>query len=199
LLSGYIRLPCFAYGIRLPNDLTRILGAIPLLIVFGFALFDNYLWRTKLLLPLVRQPLLAGTWHGTLTSYRRDKNDKKIQTEHEVILVIRQTYTNISLTQITEESLSRSSAAQVIMRQKDDYQVQYQYLNEPTMEYRDHSPIHTGGSTIQVGGSRPTRVTGEYWTARDTRGTYTVERVSDSHATSLAEGLQMAAEKESTK
>lgn len=109
-------------------------------------------------------------------------------------MVIRQSFTDLTLTLLTEQSKSRSGAAQIIAKQRDDYVVQYQYQNEPKMEFRDHSPIHSGGSTIEVGGSRPMQIEGEYWTARDTRGTYSLMRVSAKKATTLQEGRGMEGE-----
>lgn len=86
LLTGRTRLTAYvvmalysgallAYGLTLPGAFTRVLGALPLFVTGGFWLFDNWLWRSKWILPFIRQPLLDGTWHGELRSYRRDERD----------------------------------------------------------------------------------------------------------------------------
>lgn len=176
------------YGLTLPPIAEKVLALVPLALVAGFALFDNYLWRLGPILPLVKRPRLEGTWIGTLTSYRRDAADARLSSTHEAALAIRQSLTDISLTLMTAESKSRSAAAQILTKQKNDYVILYQYQNEPKMAFRDRgSIIHSGGSTIDVAGNCPQTLEGEYWTARDTRGTYSLRLASRKQAGSFAE------------
>jgi len=107
----------------------------------------------------------------------------------DAFLVIRQSLTSVSITMLSAESRSRSAAAQIVRMQAGDYELQYQYRNEPRLEFRQRgSETHIGGSTIQVSGARPRTVDGEYWTARETRGTYHVRRVSATIVNTFDEG-----------
>jgi hypothetical protein len=189
---GVYSLVLFALNIHLPSVASRVLGLLPLVILGAFALYDTWLWKQGALLRIAKQPLLEGTWTGTLTSYRRDGHDKPITTQHRVVVVVRQTLTALSISMITEQSRSRSTIAQVTMPDRDDFVVQYQYRNDPGLAYRDASPIHPGGAEIRVSGSQPTEMDGEYWTARESRGTFHLKRVSPRHATSFNDGTAMA-------
>lgn len=182
------------YGVTLPSNLTRALSFVPTLVLALFALLDNVLWRVGPMPSFLRQPVLRGTWHGTLISYRRDATDRRIKSNHEVFLVIRQSLTTVSVTLLTEQSKSRSAVAQIVRMQADDYVLHYQYQNGPQLRFRQAgSTAHAGGSAIEVGGSRPTHLSGEYWTARETSGSFELEFVSERRATTFKEGHELVA------
>lgn len=195
-LSAYLVLLAYSlllvvFNIQVPSLLGKLASLIPLAVVLLFALYDNVLWYRAVFLRFARRPHVSGTWLGTLTSYRRDADDKPIETEHEIALVIRETFTTASVTLLSEESKSMSSAAHFVSLQKDDYALQYQYRNDPKMGVRHRSPIHSGGCTISVSGKAPTAIEGEYWTARDSRGTFRVDLTSRQHAPSFDEAQEM--------
>ena len=196
-IAAYIAVAAYAvgflvYGITLPNTLTRVFSFIPTAVALLFAAFDRLLWHVWLIPNLIKQPVLFGTWHGTLRSYRRNAAGEPIQSDHDIYIIIRQSYSAISLTMVSAESKSRSGAAQIIMKHSDEFVVQYQYQNEPRLEFRDRgSSIHTGGSSIEVGGMRPLELDGEYWTARETRGTYHLTKVSNKRVSTYAEAVRL--------
>lgn len=195
LTSGGYSLLLFAFNIQAPTMLSRIASVLPLVAVGLFALYDNLLWYRIPLLKIGKVPDVRGTWRGTLTSYRRDANDKKISDERNVVVVIRQTYTSVSVTLLSPESKSYSGGAVIQARQSEDFVLQYQYQNEPHMSVRDRSPIHSGGGTISIPGLRPAMIEGEYWTARDSRGTMRLDRVSSKmRASTFDEGMAMKSE-----
>jgi hypothetical protein len=194
VVVGVYSLVFLIYGITLPAGIARIFSLLPTILVLAFAIFDNWLWHVGLIPKLLRRPFLAGTWHGELTSYRRDDSDAQISSQHEIFFVIRQSFTTISLTLISAESKSRSAAAQVQMIQADDYVVQYQYQNEPRLEFRRKgSSTHTGGASIEVGGHRPKDIQGEYWTARETTGTFSLTRLAADRINSFDDGQRLLA------
>lgn len=195
-ISAYFVLATYSmllvvFNVGAPTSLSRLASVLPLAIVLIFTLYDNWLWRKKLLLPFAHRPDLSGTWVGSLVSYRRSENDLPIQTTHDVAILIRQNFTSVSVTMMSAESKSLSGAARIVEVQDDDFALLYQYRNEPRMEVRDHSPIHAGGSTMSIPGKRPNHVTGEYWTARDSRGTYVVDFRSREHAGTFDEAVHM--------
>lgn len=192
-ILGIYALVLFALNIHLPSLASRLLGLLPLVILGAFAVYDSWLWRRGPLLRAAKQPVLIGTWAGTLTSYRRDNAGKPMTSQHDVIVVIRQTLTSLSIVMMTEQSRSRSSIAQVSVPDPGDFVIQYQYQNDPRMQYRDVSQIHSGGAEMRAGGLRPDRLDGEYWTARESRGTFDLQWVDSALATSFADGMRMAA------
>lgn len=179
-------------GITLPTLLSKALTSLPFFVVGAFALFDNFLWKLGPLPKFVKQPVIGGTWHGTLTSYRRNDAGKQLTSQHEVVLVVRQSLTDISVTMLTAESKSRSDVATITSQQSDDYVLQYQYRNDPRMAYRDTSPIHVGGALVEIAGARPQSLYAEYWTSRDTRGSYNLAWVSKEKARDFDHGRNLA-------
>ncbi len=84
-------------------------------------------------------------------------------------LVIRQTSTTVDVRLITDESESRSTFGQVSSGSEPPT-LDYLYLNEPMSSLRDRSPIHHGSASMKIVGRPASRLTGHYWTDRDTRG-----------------------------
>lgn len=52
--------------------------------------------------------------------------------------------------------------------------VSYTYANTPKLGLRRGSPPHLGGAALTIFGEPPTRIEGEYWTDRDSKGTLTL-------------------------
>lgn len=190
---GVYALVFFVYGISLPSVISRVLASLPVILVGAFALWDKFLWHAGLFIKLSRRPYVSGTWQGDLTSYRRDSEDQPVTSKRKIVMVIRQDLTSISLTLISAESRSRSGAAQIVPISSDEFQVQYQYRNEPKLKFRrEGSTIHTGGCSIDIGGLRPALIEGEYWTARNTSGSFQIRKVSSDHVNSFEEGMCLA-------
>ncbi|WP_244604951.1 hypothetical protein [Mycobacterium attenuatum] len=192
-MVGAISLILFLYGVKLPSLVPRILSALPLVITLLFAAFDRWLWHLPGIIRLVRRPWIAGTWVGDLTSYRNDPDSgDPITTNHAVVLRVEQTFTTVSAVLMTAESKSRSLAAEFVSHGAADYTLLYTYDNTPKLEYRDQSKIHRGGTAVELHGPSPDQVEAEYWTNRDTKGTFSVRRVSRKLVGTFQEGNRLA-------
>lgn len=167
-------------GLNVPGIALKALSVLPAIIVGAFALFDYWLWAKGPCPRLSHTPDLRGTWKGTLVSIRDDTSGNLA--EHEPIpiyLVVDQTYLNLDIHLISAESSSRSFATTVQHNSGNSFTVFYHYSNSPKIRFRRWSPIHSGASRLEVSGLRPSAISGEYWTDRQTYGSYEVERVSD--------------------
>jgi SMODS-associating 2TM, beta-strand rich effector domain len=179
LMSGLWSLVLLGAGIRIGGGWVKVVSALPLVLVVAFAIFDNWLWQIEVVRRITGRPQLNGTWRGELTSLRNDEDGREV--EHEPIpiyLVVHQTFLTISISLLSVESKSRSIGALLERHGAHDYTVYYHYTNLPRLEVRGHSPAHAGGARVEVGGINPSRLKGEYWTDRRTRGTFSVERES---------------------
>lgn len=175
-------------GVQLDGVVAKALSFLPTVIVVGFACFDRWIWRLKSLRNVFHRPLLDGTWRGELISMRPGDDGAEITYDPiRVYQSIRQTFTSINITQLSSESKSRSTVAELKKHEAGDYTVYYQYSNQPDLAVRDRSPLHAGGSELRVSSTSPKTLSGEYWTNRRTRGTYKLERVSDTHYAEWAE------------
>lgn len=200
-MVGIVSLMLFLTGTQLPSGAMRVVTAGPLVVTVLFAAYDRWIWRWPGIVRLAGRPSLVGTWYGTLTSYRPDADKKQpIITELDIALSIAQSFTSTSVTLLTSQSSSRSVTAEFIKRASEpgSYTLYYTYENTPRLEHRDVLVVHRGTTAATICGSRPASFEAEYWTNRDTKGTFAVRRVSGTPAGTLAEAKQIAAKQESS-
>lgn len=166
-------------GIHLSDTWSRFLSFFPLVLVGLFALFDNWLWQIKPLRRLFNRPQLNGTWKGELTSIRADADGKEVNHDPiPVFIVIRQSFLGLSIMLLSEETTSRSIGALLQYTPPAGFCIYYHYDSKPHIRVRTKSPRHAGGSKIEVSGIEPKRLSGEYWTDRQTRGSFEVSKAS---------------------
>jgi hypothetical protein len=146
---------------------SKVVGALMLLLTA----FDLWLWRLSFLQGwLVKRPVLTGTWRADIRSnwiYPQTGEQIKSRTG---FMVIRQTFSTLTLCQITHESRSELLGAEISRGTDGTYRVFGVYRNEPRFAVRDRSAIHYGALQLRVAGSPPERIEGHYWTDRDTAG-----------------------------
>jgi hypothetical protein len=189
-VAGVYALILLIVGVRLPSTATKIASAIPVVLVVLFAAFDAILWSWPPLRYLIRgRPRINGTWAGELTPVEAGGTDPSGALP--IVLVIRETFTDLSITLTTEESRSRSLAASIIRHGSGDFSAYYTYENVPAPLFRDGSPIHFGGVVIDISGLEPSAIAGSYWTDRRTRGSFKVEKVTKKHVDSFREAKNL--------
>lgn len=195
-VSGAYSIAFLVAGLHLPNYYLKALSCLPALIVLGFASYDNVLWRVQPIRFFVRnRPLLKGTWTGTLISYQIDAAGEEVAADPiRIGVVIRQTYSSVSVTLMTAESLSRSLVSSIYTHGEGDFTLYYQYQNTPELGSRKRSPIHFGGVAINVPGLAPSHLTGEYWTDRNSKGTLEIAHRSPKYVGSFEDAILIEAE-----
>jgi len=178
-VSGIYALILFILGVRLPNVAVKLLSALPLALVLLFIFFDRWLWRRRPFWCFVRRrPRLSGTWRGLLTTISLDDNCNETSVEIPVFFEIRQTFSEVSIALMSRESESRSLTAELVSDSHERFTLWYQYQGVPGIGVRTRSPIHFGGARVDISERNPMTFTGEYWTDRMTRGSYTAELIS---------------------
>lgn len=146
---------------------STIADVVPLLMLVAWA-FERWGWRA---VPrLVGVPVLRGTWQGTIESLRPDPTTGLPADPKVAYLAIEQTLTTISVRLMTEESESDQIAGTVYRRASGALAISYTYLNTPSIDRRDASPIHHGGGLLTIHDGAGVRLEGEYWTERATKG-----------------------------
>jgi hypothetical protein len=196
LMVGIVSLMLFVTGSQLPSLVMRVVTAGPLVVTMLFATYDRWIWRWPGIVRLAGRPSLVGTWYGTLTSYRGGVDPQQpIVTTLDIALSISQSLTTTSVTLLTEQSSSRSVTAEFVSRPSEPgaYTLYYTYENTPRLEHRDVLLVHRGTTAATVFGSRPADLEAEYWTNRETKGTFEARRVSGDRARTFQEAQQMAA------
>lgn len=147
--------------------LSTVTGIL-LLILGGF---DLWLWRLPLLQGwFVKRPIISGTWRGVLRSDWVDPSTGKVHEPINGFMVVRQTYSSLSLRLLTKESSSELIGAEIVSDLDGTRRIAGVYRNEPRQSNRQRSPIHYGGILLQVVDRPATGLNGHYWTDRNTSG-----------------------------
>lgn len=151
--------------------LKLIPDVVTLYVIAQFA-FSRWMWRWPIFQGwLVPYPDLEGTWEGVLRSTWKDPLTGEDIPPRTVTLVVKQSFTSISCTLFTDESSSRSSAAQISEDETSEaLTLNYNYTNRSRATIRDRSPIHDGACSLRIIKSPQLRLEGEYWTGRCTTG-----------------------------
>ena len=149
----------------------KLPDAITIYLILHF-IFTKWGWKIPILQGwLVPFPNLQGTWKGMLQTTWIDPKTEQVPPPIPIIMVIRQTFSSISLTMYTKESNSRSSAAQLIeIENSQGKEIRFTYHNVPKATIRDRSAIHEGAATLRIISDKEMKLQGEYWTNRKSTG-----------------------------
>lgn len=158
-------------GVLVSISWLRHVSVVTGVLLVLLSIFDLYLWRLAIFRSwFVKRPLVDGTWKVQLQSNWIDPRSGQVMPPIDAFMVVRQTFSRMSLRLLTAESQSELLGAEVIRADDGSYRIIGVYRNEPRLGVRERSPIHYGGLVLQVIGSPPVRLTGHYWTDRDTKG-----------------------------
>lgn len=142
--------------------------------IFGLLLlFEKWMWRCRIFQGwLVKRPRIWGTWRATLHSnYKNPDTGQTIGPVH-AFMLIRQTYSRVSLRLMTPESCSDVIAVDLRDGEMGCFSLASVYQNTPRLSVRGRSPIHFGALLLQIPANEEKVLTGHYWTDREpeTRG-----------------------------
>lgn len=144
-----------------------VVGALMLLL----AVFDLWAWRFRILHGwFVPRPDLRGTWRVELQSDWKDPVTDAVIGPIVAYLVVRQTFSTLSIRMLTAESASELVAAEINKAGDGTYRLAAVYRNEPKLSVRERSPIHYGALVLDVQGDPVKDLAGYYWTDRNSRG-----------------------------
>ena len=150
--------------------------------------WDRWIWRVSLFQRMqFVPPKVSGTWKGVLRSHWTDPDTKDRPPQKDVYLVIRQTFSSISVALLTDESQSQSHS--VLAKATKVNGLSYLYLNEPEMAANEGSHIHRGAAIFRLSDTPVAMLRGRYWTDRETRG----ELIFKERHSKLADDYEMAA------
>ncbi|MGH9891676.1 MAG: hypothetical protein ACREA0_06780, partial [bacterium] len=138
----------------------------------GVAVFDRWLWKIPCLYPwFVKTPDISGTWRVTLVSEWVDPDTEEKHGPISCFMTVRQTYSRLSMRLMTAESSSWLIAHGFVYSDDGVIHVTGVYQNEPQIALRGtRSEIHYGALRLEVKGTPPAVLDGNYWTDRNSRG-----------------------------
>lgn len=136
--------------------------SIPAIYGLAFILFDLYIWKIPILrkMGIVYYPDISGTYKVSIYS-SFDKNNKYIGE-----ILIKQTWTKISICLETEGSRSYSEAGSFFRSRPDELILSYSYINEPKSNATETMNIHRGAAMHFINLENLQSHSAEYFTGR---------------------------------
>jgi len=126
-----------------------------------FVIFDKWLWQYVKKINFVKTPNLNGEWNGNLKSSFDNHTS-----ETNATLKIFQTWTKIKILLITDQSISKSETASVVIDAPEGNYLSYQYINEPKSNAVNTMSIHRGTVRL-IFDKKENTLNGEYYSGRD--------------------------------
>jgi len=158
-------------GVAVSVSWLRHISTVTGILLLLLGAFDMWLWRLPFLQGwFVKRPIIRGTWQAILRSNWVDPSTGKGIEPIDGFMVIRQTYSSLSLRLSTGESSSELIGAEVIALPDGTMRMAGVYRNEPRQLLREKSPIHNGAILLEIIGRPVTCLKGHYWTDRNTSG-----------------------------
>lgn len=167
-------------GVDLADTTQRLLAYLPTAAVLLAVAFDLWLWKLPGMNKLTGRPRLDGTWRTNLTPHAdSDIPDGGNRGPIQALICIEQTFWTLSVSLITEQSRSQSTAASLAANteSKNTKRLYFTYRNDPKLAHRPRSLAHLGSCQLAVFGHKPARVEGMYWTNRLTMGDLSLDLV----------------------
>lgn len=148
-----------------------------------FLIFIKWLWKCWFFKGwLVLIPDLSGKWTGKLNTTFVDPETGDKKKSKKIEAIIKQDLFSISFALTTKEMTSNSYiAAFDIDKKQNRNKICYTYTSRPNPHYRGISPIHDGTALLNIIGSPPDKIEGEYWTTRKTTGIIELKKVLKEH------------------
>ncbi len=142
--------------------------------IFGvlYEVFDKWLWRLRFLrkVGVVKVPNLNGEWEG-------EGQSSFNETRYQVRVTIRQRWTSLRVFLESENSMSRSLTASVLVEQPEGPTLSYEYRNDPKPNAPSTMHSHRGTAILRL--KSENELNGEYYSGRDrvNYGSITLRRV----------------------
>jgi hypothetical protein len=134
-------------------------------------IFDRWIWKWGIFHGwLVPQPCLSGTWLVELQSSYSSPETGKPLAPFNAYLVIRQTFSLVSVRLHSRETNSKLLSGQIRQNDDGEWVLAGVYLDTPKIKVRDRSQIHYGAFELRICGNPVNAIEGHYWTDRETRG-----------------------------
>jgi hypothetical protein len=153
----------------------RALGISSSVVVLLLLGFDYWLWRW---FPqaITKRPLLDGTWKARLDY---EAGGGGIESK-DCFMVIRQTYSDISVCMLFDISSSQSNSAGIAL-DKGRCSLWFSYWSSAETLAREGNAPHRGAAELIVSRKPKIRLEGDYWTERKTKGKIMAEARSKHH------------------
>jgi hypothetical protein len=119
------------------------LSTVITVVLYTVMAFDLWLWKIPFLHGwFVKRPVIEGSWKVEIRSNWKDSATGTGIPPVEGYMVVRQTFSTLSLRLLTAESSSELVGTEIVCSADGLYCVSGVYRNEPRFQVRNSSPIH---------------------------------------------------------
>jgi hypothetical protein len=147
------------------------LSIVITIVLYAVMAFDLWLWKIPFLHGwFVKRPVIDGSWKVEIRSNWENPATGTVIEPIEGYIVIRQTFSTLSLRLLTEESSSELVGTEIVCSADGLFCVTGIYRNEPRFQVRERSAIHYGAVWLKVIDEPLKKLIGHYWTDRGTAG-----------------------------
>ncbi|MBE0614866.1 MAG: hypothetical protein IH604_14445 [Burkholderiales bacterium] len=161
----------YAYQEQVQSETLRHLSLVITIVLYVVMAFDLWVWKLPFLRGwFVKRPVIDGTWKVEIRSLWKDPATGAGIPPVEGYMVVRQTFSTLSMRLLTAESHSELVGTEIVFSMDGLYCVSGVYRNEPRLQVREKSPMHYGAVWLRVVGEPTQKITGHYWTDRQTIG-----------------------------
>jgi hypothetical protein len=159
-----------AFVLDAPVDKTwlKYLGGVASVVVVVLLIFDRWAWKW-VPVAISKRPNLQGTWRSQL-HYQWPKGTPT--QSKDCFIVVRQTYTTITVNMHFDISDSHSRSA-AIVETNGTRSLWWSYLSMAHSLQQEGNPPHRGGAELVISTTPKLSLAGDYWTERKTRGRLT--------------------------
>ena len=145
----------------------RHLSIVTVVLMLVLCGFDKWLWRRPFLQRwalswFIKRPDISGTWRATIISNRFDRSTGEVIAPVEGYMIIRQTFSFLSLRLMTSESAAEFLVTKIILSSDNTFQLTGVYRNEPKLSVRHRSSIHRGSILLRLIGTPVVALKGDY-------------------------------------
>lgn len=160
-------------GINLSNlvDFVTLIPQIVIILLVLFSIFATWGWKWKIFRWFVPYPDLNGSWLGTLHSNWVNPETEERLDPIPAMLIIKQNFLNTRCVMHTGEMKSYSFSEEFqIDKDRQIQTLSYSYSSEPRSIFRKRSVQHVGSAVLDIINSPKLKLSGKYWTDRETTG-----------------------------
>jgi hypothetical protein len=143
----------------------RALVTASSVVTLSVVAYDQWAWRWRWVRKLTHRPVIHGTWKAALSSSHARVRGTSI----ECYLVIRQTYSRVSVRLLLQRSSSRSMSGDIVF-EDGACVLYYVYAKQTRALDLDDNPSSRGGAALTIGRVPQVHLEWDYWTDAETSG-----------------------------
>lgn len=193
LAAGVWGVALILAGVAVTADWFKPFSVVVGVLVLVLSISDKWLWRLRWFRPwLFNMPDLNGTWKVIIRPTAPESSPQEVI----AYMVIRQTFSTVSLRLFTAESQSETVSARVVRCDDGTCNVAAVYRNTPRLQVRERSSLYHGALLLNVQGEPPVALAGQYWTDRLSQGELVLSVRSPALAHSFDQATRLTAAEE---